>query len=96
MSAVPNIKQAGRSFERLWAPRAASYEMAYHYDAGFDAGEFSGPAFFLFVVCVFLVMVERVAARYGLLAAQLEAHVSDKPNKEFDRWFDAHHQRSAK
>jgi len=82
-----NIQTAIRAFRRVWAPIAVQLDIASAADAQFDGGEWSDAASARTEERVHAEALARVAARFGLTAAELEYGVEVAFEKEYDRFF---------
>jgi hypothetical protein len=63
---------AVRAFRRIMVPISDSHDEAARWDAGFDGGEFSGPAHDRMLEEEYQRVLEIVAGRFGIEPADLE------------------------
>jgi len=82
---------AVRAFTRAWAPIAESHAEGAQADAGFDAGEFSGPAHATLEHDAYWAALERVAERFRLTVVMLDRMCYAAGMIELDHWRDANH-----
>lgn len=66
------LQQAIRALRRVWAPKAESFAIGAAADAGFDGGEWSGPAHSHMEQDEYQATLAAVGSRFGLTAEQLE------------------------
>jgi hypothetical protein len=78
--------QAIRAFNKVWGPKADALAVAAQADAGFDGGEFSGPAYGYITVRVFEETLAAVAERFGLTAAELDNAIQQYERDQQQRW----------
>jgi hypothetical protein len=63
---APDLKIAIRAVGRIAGPKIIASEIGTFHDAGFDGGEFSGPAHSRYEEEVFMDAVRLVASRFGM------------------------------
>lgn len=80
---------AVRAFRRVWGPKSEALGEAEAADAGFDAGEFSGPAHANIQLDEYNAALERVARRFGIEATALDSMVFIDYNYTMDQWIRA-------
>lgn len=84
-------KMAVRAFRRVWEPIGESMAEAEAADAGFDGGEWSGPAHSCMQQEEYHKLLARVGARFGYSESFLGNLVLDAEYHEMNRLLDAHH-----
>lgn len=77
-----NIR-AVRAFNRVWKPISKNLVYAECCDAGFDGGEFSGPAHRRLFEAQYECVLTKVAIRFGMVAQDLERDVEQAHHNEF-------------
>jgi hypothetical protein len=81
--------QAVRAFNRVWGPISDQLEMGAQADAGFDAGEWSGPANSELLGQEFFRCLDMVAARFEITGAQLHEALEMASQDNFYRTLEA-------
>ena len=77
---------AVRAFRKVWEPIAAEHELAAEMDAGFDAGEWSGPAHANLECAAYEACLHRVAAKFNLSATVLGNQLCEAEYNECERF----------
>lgn len=80
-------KQAVRIFNRVWAPIQRAHDNGRQADAGFDSGEFSGPAHDEMEAIELTECCDRVAAQLGMTSDELWEALSEAEQYELDCYF---------
>jgi len=76
-------RRAVRAFARVWGPKSESFAIGAAADAGFDGGEWSGPANSCAEQAEYQATVAMVASRFGVTADQLEEAIYAAAEAEF-------------
>lgn len=76
------LNHAVRAYVRLQTTIMAELDYAARADAGFDGGEWSGPAHDFIAERTLQALMERVAVRFGVTAEQLERALIDATYRE--------------
>lgn len=71
-----------KAFERIWEPIALDLDTGRLADAGFDGGEFSGPAHDTYYDRAYQALLERVAPRFKMTPRELDWMLQEYWNHE--------------
>lgn len=78
-----------RAFIRVWNPIADELEEGARIDAGFDGGEFSGPANARYASYEHEKVCRQIAERFGMTGDELSLQVWVYDNEQQDRFYDS-------